>query len=423
MRLCRVRVRACGCAAKAHLRVSYWVLCCTVCDVVQVWDMESLGCRRTLKGHGSHAVLTVSLTAEYAVSGDAGGHILVWSRDTWQCTRVLTATSRHAPASSAGSGSPLRTGVAPPISVQALLAEAGERPGELTVLSGWSDAAVRIWELGEAGSAAAGSVTIPAATPTAPAAVTSSSSGGGDMGSGRGSKKRKAGALPIGSTLSGTHGNSALSETAAGEDSGDGDAGGTAATSTNEGRARTASASFLSVRRGNELENALATFVAFRSVSADEACREECWRCAKFLSALLETHIGASVRLAPGADGRNPVVMGRVGNDASKPTVGTCACPWCHSRTVLPRRFPPSPVPQLQAFAVRCSCCPASHLSSVPCLLFALLSPLLSFIYPSTSLLPRRDTQQTRRDKKSCTATTTSCLPATSLRGVPTPGR
>ena len=55
------------------------------------------------------------------------------------------------------------------------------------------------------------------------------------------------------------------------------------------------------MRRGNELEDALSTFVGFRSVSGDESCREECWRCAKFLSALLETHTGASVRLAAGA--------------------------------------------------------------------------------------------------------------------------
>jgi di- and tripeptidase len=46
----------------------------------------------------------------------------------------------------------------------------------------------------------------------------------------------------------------------------------------------------------------------------------ECWRCAKFLTALLE-RLGASVKMVGLVEGRSPVVLARFGSDPSKATV------------------------------------------------------------------------------------------------------
>ena len=55
-------------------------------------------CRRTLHGHTAD-VLTVSLTPQFAVSGDAAGAVRVWCRANWEALRTIvpfatsTATS------------------------------------------------------------------------------------------------------------------------------------------------------------------------------------------------------------------------------------------------------------------------------------------------------------------------------------------
>lgn len=62
------------------------------------------------------------------------------------------------------------------------------------------------------------------------------------------------------------------------------------------------------------------THRACRTVSADPSLHEECFRGAKFLLRLLEG-IGAEVKLAQPVEDKNPVVLGRIGRDPSKPTV------------------------------------------------------------------------------------------------------
>ena len=74
-------------------------------------------------------------------------------------------------------------------------------------------------------------------------------------------------------------------------------------------------------RLERELERALAAFVRLRTVSADPSLREECYRGAKWLAALLDG-IGAEVKFVRSASAdRNPVVLGRLGRSADKPTV------------------------------------------------------------------------------------------------------
>lgn len=59
-----------------------------------------------------------------------------------------------------------------------------------------------------------------------------------------------------------------------------------------------------------------------RTVSADPALKEDCFRGAKFLLRLLES-MGAEVKLTQPVEGKNPVVLGRILADSSLPTV-TC---------------------------------------------------------------------------------------------------
>eukprot|EP01134_Creolimax_fragrantissima_P007853 CFRG7853T1 len=68
------------------------------------------------------------------------------------------------------------------------------------------------------------------------------------------------------------------------------------------------------------LLTALSEFIAIRSISQGVLHREECWTAAKFLRARLQS-IGAAVKLATVAEGQNPVVLARLGEDKLKPTV------------------------------------------------------------------------------------------------------
>ena len=70
------------------------------------------------------------------------------------------------------------------------------------------------------------------------------------------------------------------------------------------------------------MEECLSELVGYQSVSVSEEDfhKEECWRCAKFLTSLLE-RLGASVKMVSVVEGRSPVVLARFGNDPSKPTV------------------------------------------------------------------------------------------------------
>eukprot|EP00878_Enallax_costatus_P021135 GHUV01022368.1.p1 GENE.GHUV01022368.1~~GHUV01022368.1.p1 ORF type:complete len:715 (+),score=178.90 GHUV01022368.1:262-2145(+) len=69
-----------------------------------------------------------------------------------------------------------------------------------------------------------------------------------------------------------------------------------------------------------QLIRALKEFVAIRSVSAHKVFRDECLRGAKYLSRLLEA-LGAEVKMAQPFEGKNPVVMGRLGHNPAYPTV------------------------------------------------------------------------------------------------------
>eukprot|EP00123_Amoebidium_parasiticum_P016955 comp23657_c0_seq1/m.40423 comp23657_c0_seq1/g.40423 ORF comp23657_c0_seq1/g.40423 comp23657_c0_seq1/m.40423 type:complete len:1229 (-) comp23657_c0_seq1:226-3912(-) len=69
------------------------------------------------------------------------------------------------------------------------------------------------------------------------------------------------------------------------------------------------------------LEEVLRDFVAIQSVSSDESLRLECWKGAKFLFERLE-ELGAIVKLVNNpVEGKNPIVLGRLGHDPKKPTI------------------------------------------------------------------------------------------------------
>lgn len=69
-----------------------------------------------------------------------------------------------------------------------------------------------------------------------------------------------------------------------------------------------------------ELERALRLFIKIKTVSSDPSLSQECFRGAKFLLRLLES-MGAEVKLSQPVEGKNPVVLGRLGVDPSLPTV------------------------------------------------------------------------------------------------------
>ncbi|GAX84568.1 hypothetical protein CEUSTIGMA_g11989.t1 [Chlamydomonas eustigma] len=71
-----------------------------------------------------------------------------------------------------------------------------------------------------------------------------------------------------------------------------------------------------------QLEQSLRDFVRIKSVSSSRSCREDCLKGARFLSRLLEG-LGAEVKLVQPVEGKNPVVIGRLGPGgmSSKPTI------------------------------------------------------------------------------------------------------
>ncbi len=73
-------------------------------------------------------------------------------------------------------------------------------------------------------------------------------------------------------------------------------------------------------RLERELEKALRIFIRIKTVSSDPSLSQDCFRGAKFLLRLLES-MGAEVKLSQPVEGKNPVVLGRLGVDPSLPTV------------------------------------------------------------------------------------------------------
>ena len=76
----------------------------------------------------------------------------------------------------------------------------------------------------------------------------------------------------------------------------------------------------ISARVEREFEKALRAFMKIESVSADPDKKQDCFQGAKFLLRLLES-IGAEVKLVPTKGDKNPIVLGRIGNDPNKKTV------------------------------------------------------------------------------------------------------
>ena len=71
-----------------------------------------------------------------------------------------------------------------------------------------------------------------------------------------------------------------------------------------------------------EFERSLRVFIRIPTVSADPSKTEDSFRGAKFLLRLLDS-LGAEVKLVQPVEGKNPVVLGRIGTDSSLPTI-TC---------------------------------------------------------------------------------------------------
>ncbi|GMH45158.1 hypothetical protein BSKO_13115 [Bryopsis sp. KO-2023] len=69
-----------------------------------------------------------------------------------------------------------------------------------------------------------------------------------------------------------------------------------------------------------DMERKLKEFVRIKTVSGDPACREDCFKGAKFVAHLLED-LGAEVKLVQSLENRNPVVIGRLGNNPDLQTV------------------------------------------------------------------------------------------------------
>jgi glutamine amidotransferase len=88
----------------------------------------------------------------------------------------------------------------------------------------------------------------------------------------------------------------------------------------NEAQAR--SAATMRQQLDREFERALRVFTRMQTVSADPSKAEDSFRGAKFLLRLLDS-LGAEVKLVQPVDGKNPVVLGRIGTDPSLPTI-TC---------------------------------------------------------------------------------------------------
>ena len=147
-------------------------------------------CRRTLHGHAAD-VLTVSLTPQCAVSGDAAGAVRVWCRANWEALRTIvpyatstvpssvptypvhvginTCTSGLHASHNVGNLVPPTASCAPDgqfsrvhavgrvASAQALMAEPMQAVCEsdnthasdaFTLFSGWGDALIRVWHIG-----------------------------------------------------------------------------------------------------------------------------------------------------------------------------------------------------------------------------------------------------------------------------------
>lgn len=94
-----------------------------------------------------------------------------------------------------------------------------------------------------------------------------------------------------------------------------------ASCSATSGNKRPKSAQNVATAIDVELERSLREFVALRTVSRDPTFREDCFQGAKYIGALLES-LGAEIKMVMGPqEGRNPVVLARIGRDTSKPTI------------------------------------------------------------------------------------------------------
>ena len=70
----------------------------------------------------------------------------------------------------------------------------------------------------------------------------------------------------------------------------------------------------------SESDCLIIVFYTCRTVSADPMRKQDCFQGAKFLLRLLES-IGAEVKLVPTIEGKNPLVMGKIGNDPNLKTI------------------------------------------------------------------------------------------------------
>jgi di- and tripeptidase len=64
----------------------------------------------------------------------------------------------------------------------------------------------------------------------------------------------------------------------------------------------------------------LSHFVAFKTVSSDPLLQSECWKGAKFLYSLLEG-LGVETKFVQSKEGKNPIILGRMGSNPSNPTI------------------------------------------------------------------------------------------------------
>ncbi|RMZ55212.1 hypothetical protein APUTEX25_005490 [Auxenochlorella protothecoides] len=331
--------------AVTALAASGEVLFSTSADsTIRVWRLPNLTHERVLRGHRG-SVLALHLAGGVLLSGGRDAVIRVWDCGTLVCRRTLpghcgdvlalTSVGIAVPAGGAGEYADLLSpGLASPLASAADISPANplflgaggvgagngignagsttsnlHRRQPLLYASASADGCVRLWD-----AATFACLRVlgggPGASPVMACALT---------------ETHAAAALPDGVIR--LYACDDLFVAAAGRalgvpvEAGEPGRGGVEArTRRGQGAAPKPEAGDVVTKMERELERALRTFIRLRTISVDPSKSEDCFRGAKFLHRLLEG-LGAEVKLVQPMEGKNPLVIARLGRCPTKPTV------------------------------------------------------------------------------------------------------